>query len=68
MCHVGVQCDLPCPPVAPTISDSSPGPVTSTPTKGNISGMLSEVDISDINDLESTTAYYNSSTTEPEDS
>ena len=74
VCQVGVQCDLLCPPVTPTISDSSPGPVTSTPKKGNISGVLSEVDISDINDLESTTvdatestAYYDSSTTEPED-
>ena len=43
--------------------------------KENISGVLSEVDISDINDLESTTveatestAYCDSSTTEPEDS
>ena len=33
VCHVGVQCDLLCPPVTPTVSDSSPGPVTYTPTK-----------------------------------
>ena len=31
--QVGVQCDLLCPPVTPTISDSSPGPVTSTPKR-----------------------------------
>ena len=56
VCHVCVQCNLLCPPVTPTISDSSPGPVTSTPTKGT------DVDISDINDLESTTVDATEST------
>lgn len=62
MCHVGVQCDLLCPPM------------TSTPTKGSIAGFLPEADISDINDLEDTvdatesTAYDEStcSTLEPD--
>ena len=57
VCHVGEQCDLLYPPVTPTISDSmcSPGPVTCISTKGNISGVFSQVDISYIKDLESTT-------------
>ena len=64
-----------CPPITPIVSDSSSGLVTSTLTKGNITGVLSEVDISDTIDLESTTVddtesttYYDSSITEPEDS
>ena len=72
--HVGVQCDLLCP------QDSSPrpeslernsGPVTSTPIKDSIPVAVTDVDISDVSDIEydtttvdatESTAYYESST------
>ena len=74
VCHVGVQCDLLCP------QDSSPrpeslernsGPVTSTPIKDSIPVAVTDVDISDVSDLEDdtttvdateSTAYFESST------
>lgn len=84
--HVGVQCDLLCPQMTSSITNPGPespernfGPVTSTPVKDSIPVVVSDTDISDINDLEDenttvdateSTAYHESSisTIEPDDS
>ena len=74
--HVGVQCDLLCPQVTtnsnlePESPQRNSRPVISTPVKDSIPVMVSDTDISDINDLEdeSTTVDATESTTYHESS